>query len=173
MKLTNVQRYYPDDMPFGDDVQYFKSEDGQDFYKSQPLFIRKYKLCTEPETGVIRSISTDVSALCPLGFTIEETNYLPEGCDIYGGWMYENEVVKAVPVDFVAKAEAERQRLLSDAAAIIEDWRTELSLNVISEEDKSSLILWLDYIKKLKLLTFNDIRTREAFGAIDWPVSPE
>lgn len=172
MELKNVTRYYPEDMPYGEGIQYFKSEDGKDFYKSLTLFTRKYKLCIEPESGIIRSIAEDVSTLYPVGFTVVETNYLPDGCDIYGGWMYENEVVKAVPVDFEAKAESERQRLLSDAAKTIEDWRTELTLNVISEEDQSSLILWLAYIKKLKSLNFNDVKTQDAFDAIDWPVSP-
>ena len=173
MQLTKVTRYYPDEMPYGDGVQYFCSEDGKDFYDSIPLFTRKYKLCIEPETGIIRSIAEDVSTLYPAGFTVVETNYLPADCDIYGGWMYENEVVKAVPVDFEAKAEAERQRLLSDAAAKTEDWRTELQLNVISDEDKASLILWMAYIKELKSLTFNDINSQEDFEAVNWPVSPK
>lgn len=172
MILKNVSRYYPDDMPLGDDVQYFRSEDGIDFYDSFKLFKMKYKLCIDTKTGVICFISEDVSGLYPAGYTVVETDTLPDGCDTYGGWMYENEVVKAVPVDFEAKAESERQRLLSDAATTIEDWRTELNLNVISEEDKSSLILWLAYIKKLKSLNFDDIKTQDAFDAIDWPVSP-
>lgn len=172
MELKNVKIYSPENPPYGDGIVYFQSEDGKDFYESQSLFTRKYKLCIESDTGVIRSIAEDVSTLYPAGFSVVETNYLPDGCDIYGGWMYENEVVKAVPVDFGAKAESERQRLLSDAATTIEDWRTELNLNVISEEDKSSLILWLAYIKKLKSLNFDDIKTQDAFDAIDWPVNP-
>ncbi|EHY5319438.1 phage tail protein, partial [Escherichia coli] len=34
MELRNVTRYYPEEMPYGKNIQYFRSEDGQDFYES-------------------------------------------------------------------------------------------------------------------------------------------
>ncbi len=61
MELRNVTRYYPEDMPYGEGIQYFRSEDGQDFYESLDKFTKKYKLCTHPETGVIYSMAEDVS----------------------------------------------------------------------------------------------------------------
>ena len=70
MELSNITRYYPEDMPYGDGIQYFRSEDGQDFYESLDKFTKKYKLCTHPETGVIYSVAEDVSRLYPVGFTI-------------------------------------------------------------------------------------------------------
>ncbi|EPZ3352130.1 tail fiber assembly protein, partial [Escherichia coli] len=45
MELKNITRYYPENMPYGNNVQYFQSEDGKDFYESLPLFTKKYKLC--------------------------------------------------------------------------------------------------------------------------------
>ncbi|EOL6116768.1 hypothetical protein ACGHZH_RS28230, partial [Escherichia coli] len=42
MELINVKRYYPEHKPYGEDVQYFQSEDGRDFYESIPLFTKKY-----------------------------------------------------------------------------------------------------------------------------------
>ncbi|EIN32025.1 hypothetical protein ECFRIK1996_5870, partial [Escherichia coli FRIK1996] len=65
MQLINVKRYYPKDKPYGEDVQYFQSEDGRDFYESIPLFTKKYKLCISPVTGIICSVAEDVSALYP------------------------------------------------------------------------------------------------------------
>ncbi|HGY6721760.1 TPA: phage tail protein, partial [Escherichia coli] len=44
MELKNITRYYPENMPYGNNVQYFQSEDGKDFYESLPLFTKKYKL---------------------------------------------------------------------------------------------------------------------------------
>ncbi len=73
MQLINVNRYYPEQKPFGNDVQYFQSEDGKDFYESLPLFTKKYKLCITPDSGVICSISQDASALYPAGFSVVET----------------------------------------------------------------------------------------------------
>ncbi|MDC6402808.1 tail fiber assembly protein [Enterobacter asburiae] len=38
-----------------------------------------------------------------------------------------------------AQAEKERQRLLTNASSFTDDWRTELSLGIISDEDKAKL----------------------------------
>nr|QBM91370.1 hypothetical protein NNIBIDOC_00037 [Salmonella sp.] len=45
--------------------------------------------------------------------------------------------VLPVPVDYQAKAETARQKLLNDANNVIKDWRTELTLGIISDETKS------------------------------------
>ncbi len=74
MELRNVTRYYPEEMPYGENIQYFRSEDGQDFYESLDKFTKKYKLCIHPETGVIYSMAEDVSRLYPAGFTIVEVD---------------------------------------------------------------------------------------------------
>ncbi|HIF3725152.1 TPA: tail fiber assembly protein, partial [Escherichia coli] len=34
MQLINVKRYSPENTLYGNDVQYFQSEDGKDFYES-------------------------------------------------------------------------------------------------------------------------------------------
>ena len=39
MQLINVKRYYPEQKPFGNDVQYFQSEDGKDFGDAANLLI--------------------------------------------------------------------------------------------------------------------------------------
>lgn len=88
MELKNISRYYPDEMPYGDGVQYFQSEDGLDFYESWDKFTKKYKLCVEPNTGIIRSVAEDVSILYPPGFTIVETDTLPDGFNVYGEWLW-------------------------------------------------------------------------------------
>lgn len=82
MELKNVSRYYPDEMKYGEGVMYFRSEDGKDFYDSLDLFTKKYKLCIEPDSGVIRSAAQEVSTLYPDGFSVVETEELPEGFDI-------------------------------------------------------------------------------------------
>ncbi|EAO6532244.1 DUF4376 domain-containing protein [Salmonella enterica] len=91
MELKNVSRYSPDEMPYGDKVQYFQSEDGQDFYQSLNKFTKKYKLCVKPDSGIICSVAEDVSALYPAGFTIQETDTLPDGFDVSasGRWGFD------------------------------------------------------------------------------------
>ncbi|EON0915657.1 DUF4376 domain-containing protein [Escherichia coli] len=94
MELKNVTRYYPEEMPHGETVQYFCSEDGLDFYDAMDKFTKKYKLCIHPETGAIHSVAEDVSRLYPAGFSVVEADTLPEGSspenfDISGRWKFD------------------------------------------------------------------------------------
>ncbi|GDO93203.1 tail fiber assembly protein [Escherichia coli] len=173
MELRNVTRYYPEEMPYGEIVQYFRSEDGQDFYESLNKFTKKYKLCTHPETGVIYSMAEDVSRLYPAGFTIVEVDELPEGFGIEASWYYRDGEVLPVPVDYLKLAERKRQRLLSEAKDMTSDWKTELELDVISDEDKARLTQWMAYIKSVKALDLSSITSEKFFNAINWPERPD
>ena len=61
--------------------------------------------------------------------------------------MFEDGVVKAVPVEHLAKAESERQQLLKAAKDTIIIWQTQLSLGSITDANKANLIKWLAYIE--------------------------
>ncbi|EOX8487058.1 tail fiber assembly protein [Salmonella enterica subsp. houtenae] len=172
MELKNVNRYIPDDPDYDSNFLYFRSEDGQDFYESLSKFTKKYKLCIDSD-NIIRSVSEDVSRLYPAGFSVVEVNKLPAGFNIYGDWKYSNDTVLAVPVDYQAKAETTRQKLLNDADNAIKDWRTELTLGIISDENKAALILWVNYINVLKSLDLAGISDEDTFTAIRWPSLPQ
>lgn len=64
----------------------------------------------------------------------------------------------------VATAEIERTALLSEADNVMRDWRDELALGLISDEDKAKLTIWLEYKKQVKAV---DITT-----AYRWPTPP-
>lgn len=122
MKLKNVSRYYPEEMPFGNGIQYFQSEDGLDFYASLDKFTKRYKLLTEPGTGVIRSFAEDVSTLYPVGFDVVETDDLPDGFSIDGEWQFvDGEVVPRVytPAEILIMDTGKRDRLMTTASARI------------------------------------------------------
>lgn len=68
----------------------------------------------------------------------------------------------------IAQAEAKRQQLLANANSITADWRTELSLGIISDEDKLSLVKWMAYIKELKAVTIADAIEND----FTWPTLP-
>ncbi|EBU8485023.1 phage tail protein [Salmonella enterica subsp. enterica serovar Newport] len=172
MELKNVNRYIPDDPDYDSNFLYFRSEDGQDFYESLSKFTKKYKLCIDSE-NIIRSVSEDVSRLYPAGFSVVEVNKLPAGFNIYGDWKYSNGAVVAVPVDYHAKAEIIRHKLLTDASNTIVDWRTELALGDISDDDKASLTKWMAYIRALKTLDLSDVKDEATFAAIRWPALPQ
>lgn len=173
MELRNVSRYYPKNMPYGKDIQYFCSEDGQDFYESLDKFTKKYKLCIHPETGVIYSMAEDVSRLYPAGFTIVEVDELPEGFGIEASWYYQDGEVLPVPVDYSQLAEKQRQRLLNEAKEITSDWKTELELGTISNDDKVRLTKWMAYIKAVKALDLSQVSDKSSFDLIQWPEKPD
>lgn len=173
MQLINVKRYYPKDKPYGEDVQYFQSEDGRDFYESIPLFTKKYKLCISPVTGIICSVAEDVSALYPAGFTVVEVDELPEGVNIDGNWQFSDGLISKVPVNWKTVAEKRRSSLLQEANETVDDWKTELKLDMISDENKLQLTRWMAYIRQLKEMHFNDIASEGHYQAIPWPEKPE
>ncbi|HBK3068268.1 TPA: tail fiber assembly protein [Citrobacter freundii] len=53
-------------------------------------------------------------------------------------------------IDFTSQANSKRDGLLSEANVITADWRTELALDVITDDDRVKLIAWMQYIKALK-----------------------
>ncbi|HBA6820851.1 TPA: tail fiber assembly protein [Escherichia coli] len=82
-------------------------------------------------------------------------------------------VLKEPVINWQQKAETQRQRLLTAAQSVISDWKTELELGVISDEDKARLMQWMAYIKAVKALDLSTVTDKAAYDAIEWPVSPE
>ncbi|MFK8259690.1 tail fiber assembly protein [Erwinia sp. AnSW2-5] len=78
-------------------------------------------------------------------------------------WVTDADAQKAAQV---VQLEAVRTSLLSEADDIMRDWRDELSLGVISDDDKAKLLSWLDYKKRVKAV---DISLGES---IIWPEEP-
>lgn len=148
---------------------FLESEDGQDWYECQSLFSDDTaKIMYDPE-GVIwgvvnqpvpqRGNTYAVSMLWPVNMSVAEIDAAdcPDDCRGDGSWLYRDGKVLPVPVDYQAKAETTRQKLLNDADNAIKDWRTELTLGIISDENKAALILWMNYINVLKSLDLTEV----------------
>ncbi|EHI4482850.1 TPA: tail fiber assembly protein, partial [Salmonella enterica subsp. enterica serovar Bovismorbificans] len=116
-----------------------------------------------------------VSMLWPVNMSVAEIDAAdcPDDCRGDGSWLYRDGKVLPVPVDYQAKAETTRQKLLNDADNAIKDWRTELTLGIISDENKAALILWMNYINVLKSLDLTDVSDEATFTAIRWPALPQ
>nr|WP_308201750.1 tail fiber assembly protein [Enterobacter quasiroggenkampii] len=67
----------------------------------------------------------------------------------------------------VKAAEQKKNALLAVAQSTISLWQTELQLDLISDEDKVKLKLWMHYIRDLQA-----IKTSEA-PDVFWPEEPE
>ncbi|MGX8943288.1 hypothetical protein ACWWJF_28030 [Symbiopectobacterium sp. Eva_TO] len=74
MELINVRQYIPDELFFGDGIQYFIDEHGRDWFQSVPLFTKKYAMVIEPKSRIIRGITDNVSRLYPAGFNVVEVD---------------------------------------------------------------------------------------------------
>lgn len=79
-------------------------------------------------------------------------------------WVTDTEVQQAAEVE---AAEQQKAALLLEAQATISLWQTELQLGIISDEDKASLIAWMNYIKAVQA-----VDTSKAPDII-WPDKPE
>lgn len=75
-------------------------------------------------------------------------------------------------IDWLSRAEKQRVNLLAVATSKTADWRTELELGIISDDDRSALIIWMTYIRTLNNLDFKTLKSEEGFYAIDWPLMP-
>ncbi|MCL3894247.1 tail fiber assembly protein, partial [Escherichia coli] len=69
-------------------------------------------------------------------------------------------------------AEKQRQHLLTEAKDITSDWKTELELGTISDDDKAHLMQWMAYIKEVKALNLSHVSDKESFDFIQWPQKP-
>lgn len=69
--------------------------------------------------------------------------------------------------ELIAQADATKEALILSAKETISLWQTELQLGIISDEDKASLIAWMNYIKAVQA-----VDTSKA-PDITWPDKPE
>lgn len=88
------------------------------------------------------------------------------------GWSYDGKVFTPPPEpemtheENIEQAELVKAGLLASARTTISIWQSELLLGTISNEDKTSLIEWLAYIKAVEAI---DTSTAPE---INWPISP-
>lgn len=79
-------------------------------------------------------------------------------------WVTDEDAQKSAQV---LAAKQQKAALLAEAQSTISLWQTELQLGIISDEDKASLVAWMNYIKDVQ-----SVKTENA-PDITWPVKPE
>lgn len=88
------------------------------------------------------------------------------------GWSYDGKIFTPPPEpdktheQLVVEAIQHRNALLAQADDVTAYWRAELALGIITDVDKTSLILWLTYIKELQAV---DTSTAPE---VKWPTPP-
>jgi len=69
-------------------------------------------------------------------------------------------------LDFMA-SEAEKVSRLAEVSAVTENWRTQLILGIITDEDRKRLTAWMLYAQELQ-----EVTTQRALSEIQWPEVP-
>jgi len=161
----------------GKSILFLKDSEGRDWYESQKLFGDKSLKFMFNSAGIVTSTSYDVSALWPVCNSVAEipASEVPENLDIDGNWMFDGKSI--VPRTYTAeewqaRAEQQRQSLITAANTTTADWRTELQLDIISDNDKTSLVKWMAYIKAVKALDISEVKDEVSYNAILWPEQP-
>lgn len=111
-----------------------------------------------PDDGVEVS-EADHDALFPV-----PVGKLVDTVDGYPAWV---DAPPPTQEELVFAAEQQKSTLLAESYATISIWQTELQLGIISDEDKASLIAWMNYIKAVQA-----VDTSKATD-ITWPDKPE
>ncbi|HBE2837617.1 TPA: tail fiber assembly protein [Escherichia coli] len=119
------------------------------------------------ETVYSTETGEEVSITAPGDYPENTTTLAPATpYDTWNGseWVTDTEAQHAADVE---AADQQKTALLSEAQATISLWQTELQLGIISDEDKASLIAWMNYIKAVQA-----VDTSKA-PDITWPDKPE
>ena len=158
--LKNLKKYTPDDenslcLIKEHNVEFFISEDGRDWYKSQADFSPDTLKIAYDEAGIIRSISKDVSKIYPRGFSVVEVDITEENknVDIFGGWVFDNGEVKPRQYsqeELCEQAEAKKTELLSVAASAIAPLQDAVDEGMATAEEITMLSEWRQYRVKVR-----------------------
>lgn len=163
----------------GNPAAIFTDEDGNDWYQSQKKFKADSLKVAFDKSGLVVVASFDASTLAPANLSVAEieTKEIPQDFFVKSKrWQFNGYGIVTCPYtteEVQQKAESQRQNLLTVANSITADWRTELQLETITDDDKASLIKWMAYIKAVKTIDLKGITNEEALNEIVWPVQPE
>lgn len=178
LTLKNISSYSPEYYELMPTCLYLKTEDGLDWYYHRLNFKPEtLKVCYGSD-NIIRMASYNAEYICPpAGCSVSEVapDNVPDGFNDLGGWMFDgSHIIERVysEAELIATAEKARSELIAAARSVINEWQVELALGLISDEDKSKLVEWLSYIKKVKSLDLTIATGVKEYEKINWPEKP-
>ena len=171
--LKNLKMYTPDDeyslfLMKEHSAEFFISDDGRDWYKSQADFSADTLKIAYDEAGVIRSISLDVSSIYPRNLSVVEVEISTDNknVDISGGWVFDNGEIKPRQYsqeELHVQAEAKKTELLSAAAASIAPLQDAVDERMATAEETAALSEWKKY--RVKVMRVDTTKP-------EWPTPP-
>ncbi|HEM7910250.1 tail fiber assembly protein [Citrobacter koseri] len=175
--LKNLKKYTPDDedslfLMNEHGAEFFISDDGRDWYKSQSDFLPDTLKVAYDEAGIIRCISNDVSTIYPRDFSIVEVKTTSKNkmADISGEWVFKDGKIQPRQYsqnELIEQAETKKAELLSAAAAAIAPLQDAVDIGMATNEETALLLEWKKYRVQV-----NRVDTSTAPG-IEWPEQPK
>ncbi|HAT7595019.1 TPA: tail fiber assembly protein [Citrobacter werkmanii] len=157
--LKNIKKYIPDDdsslsLIKEHNVEFYISDDGRDWYKSQADFLPDTLKIAYDKEGIIRCISKDVSSINPRDLSVVEVdvNNKNKSVDISGGWIFDGNEIKPRQYsqeELRAQAEAKKTELLSAAAVAIAPLQDAVDEEMATAEETAALSEWKKYRVKV------------------------
>ncbi|MBS1206437.1 MAG: phage tail protein [Proteobacteria bacterium] len=117
---------------------------------------------------VYDTTSSEQKQITELGdYPANVTTFVPATpYDVWNGseWVTDESAQKTA---LIAEAEQKKTQRLKIAKENISVWQTELQLGIISDDDKASLVKWLEYIKRVQVVDTTNAPD------ITWPEQPQ
>ena len=172
--LKNLKKYIPSDknsqcLIKEYNIDFLISDDGRDWYKSQGDFSPDTLKIAYDESGIIRSISKDVSSIYPRDLSVVEVDItkVNKSVDILGGWIFADGEIKPRQYsqeELRAQAEAKKTELLSAAAVAIAPLQDAVDEGMATAEETAALSGWKKYrVNVMRVDTSNPV----------WPTPPD
>ncbi|STH95957.1 tail assembly chaperone gp38 [Citrobacter braakii] len=172
--LKNLRIYTPVDkdslfLMKEHNAEFFISDDGRDWYKSQADFSPDTLKVAYDKAGVIRSVSKDVSSIYPRDFSVVEIDITENNqcVDIWGGWVFDDGEIKPRQYsqnELCAQAEAKKTELLSTATSVIAPLQDASDLGDATAEEAVALSEWKKY--RVKVMRVDTSKP-------EWPTPPD
>ncbi|HCL6004021.1 tail fiber assembly protein [Citrobacter freundii] len=177
--LKNLKKYTPDDenslfLINEHNVEFYVSEDGQDWYKSQANFSPDTLKFAYDKSGKICSISSDVSSIYPRDLSVVELPATKANLRVTLGddWFYQDGKLQQIH-DYQAIAVAESDSRMTEATKRINWLEAAQEDGDITSKEETELTALRTYRSELRRLDLSHITDKESYDAISWPEKPE
>ncbi|AZP49581.1 tail fiber assembly protein [Rahnella aquatilis] len=156
----------------GVQLQVAIDETGADWYEAQKNFQEDTLKVVFGNTGVILSLSYDVSALWPGSNSVAEisASEVPDGVDNSGLWVFDGKkIVQRVysSEELTAQASTKRDSLMLTASAAIAPLQDAVDISDATEDETALLKEWKQYRVTLNRLDLSNATT------VVWPEPPK
>ncbi|MCM7514598.1 tail fiber assembly protein [Enterobacter hormaechei] len=172
MKIfNNFTPYESEGSDLPSNVLFLQSDTGVDWYIAQKEFKKDTLKVMFNSAGIICCAETDVSSLWPINCSVAEIKPedIPSDFFISGRWVFNGKTIEQYQYtkeDLIAKAEEQKQSLMSVAADAIAPLQDAEELGMATEVELTALTLWKRYRVMLNRLDIS------AAPDIEWPEQP-